>query len=98
MDNELDTLRLEVTRLRDLLEEHGIDPDTEPPEPPQFGPPTALEAKSQALMAAYFETSNKWWLEDFAWLNGDAWEPGTKIYSALRIRLPNDFIVNRIKP
>jgi alkanesulfonate monooxygenase SsuD/methylene tetrahydromethanopterin reductase-like flavin-dependent oxidoreductase (luciferase family) len=38
-------LQAEVERLRDLLEEHGIDPDYDPNafRPPAYGPPTLLQ-------------------------------------------------------
>ena len=65
-----------------------------PVEPPVYGPPTAFEAQ----IAALFSHSNQYLaalyaeqLKTEAWLEGERW-PDTIV----RVRLPEDYMVNRI--
>ena len=84
-DTELDELRAEVMRLRDLLEEHGIDPEPYVPPPPRYGPPTLLEHMTVLAM------------NDVAQRFSDDMMKIDKIYSSygriLRVRLPSDYVV-----
>jgi len=83
-------LRAEIARLRELLEDHGIDPEPYVPPPPQFGPPTEWEwrlaelfKKSAAHAATMLLTQKNDWL----------FTAGEKPLSALGVRLPMDFTV-----
>lgn len=49
--NRIEQLEAEIARLRAVCEEHDIDPDwVDEPYKPIFGPPTALQARFDALM------------------------------------------------
>ncbi len=86
-------LRAEIARLRDLLEENGIDPEPYVPPPPQFGPPTRMEWQMAHLFdAANRDMMRRLWEEprSLAWALQDA-----KIGTTLRVRLPTDFSVRK---
>lgn len=83
-------LRAEIARLRDLLEENGIDPEPYVAPPPQFGPPTEREwcfqklfVKSTAQAVTMLLTQKT----DRLFADGAQW-PAT-----LRVRLPTDFTI-----
>ncbi len=93
MTDDLITLRAEIARLRDLLEDHGIDPDPAPPEPEQYGPPTYMMWRMQQMFAATVRSvvqQHTTWITERGFWEGDQWvKPGT----TLRVRVPNSFKV-----
>lgn len=92
---EIDDLRAELERLRNLLDRYGIDPEPPgPPEPETFGPPTLLMHRMQRLFArsaASFAAEDSRWLCDKAFAAGAQW-------AAMSVRLPAhvSVVVNRI--
>lgn len=88
---ELDALRAENARLRELLAEHGIESGLpEEPEPEHYGPPTLLEhitTEAFKRSAEKFMRDITRWEADMRWLMGSTW-PAT-----VRIKLPSDFTV-----
>jgi hypothetical protein len=93
-------LRAEITRLRGLLDDYGINPDPvedEPPKPECYGPPTLLEAMTRqtvAAMAARFAGSQKQGMKDF-WLRDRAFAEGEQWPSSVRVRVPIGFEVSQ---
>jgi hypothetical protein len=90
------TLRAENERLRELLIENDIDPDPEPPAPPYFTVPTLAEWRISQM----FARSAEYWLKSIEgtnalreFLEGSEWSEG----QLLRVRMPTDFQVNRIR-
>lgn len=87
-------LHAEIARLRDLLEENGIDPDPAPPELPQFGPPTEWQDQmSKMMIKATAGLVRSVLLHDIAFAAGEQWAPGSKIGSTLPIRRPVSYNV-----
>jgi hypothetical protein len=91
------TLHVEIVRLRDLLEDNGIDPDPAPPEPEQYGPPTELEWRMCRLMEAATRGLLKQYVErasDIAFYEGPQWT-AEQTARMLRVRVPATFNVVR---
>jgi hypothetical protein len=91
--DDLETLRAENRRLRDLLDDHGIDPDPTSPEPEQFGPPTLMEHTMRRLFAqsaARMMDDRSRWFTDRIFLGGTQWPDGM-----LKVRVPADFTVRQ---
>lgn len=94
---DYDTLLAENERLRELLEDHGICPDPEPDYVPTFGPPTLLEWRMQETFAKSAASCVQHITEKNAllrFLESPKWSKGEE--QSMRIRLPNDYTVNRI--
>jgi len=82
-------LRAEIARLRELLDDNGIDPDPVVWPAKPFGPPTLLDHMThQAAVSAISSMLADWKRTDAIFAS---W--GDKGGAPLRIRLPADFSV-----
>lgn len=93
---DLEALRAENERLRELLLDNGISPEPYVPPLPQFGPPTYSDFLMVQTTSALFKIAVDSFLRfsetrklDECFFSGEAWPPS----DALRIRLPVDFNV-----
>ena len=93
-------LQNEVVRLRNIIDEAGMNYEPHIPEPEQFGPITEAIWHIQQVVAR----SNEWCRgeseKSLAWLSGGYWDDafaqeGARIGSSLRIRLPESFEVKQ---
>ena len=91
MENEIETLRAEVERLRMLLLDHEINPDPYVPPEPMYGPPTLMEHLIKESVRLWCNRNSEF-ENDSLFLKGQKWT------SPLLVRLPGHFNVIRSEP
>lgn len=96
---DLQAMADEIERLRDLLSEHGIDPEPYVAPPVKFGPPTRAEFLLHEITAnAFASMARQFVAEQLSSAYDVTDEPPAQIDSTLRIRMPNNYLLRATPP